>query len=105
MKIFINYEGVTDHLDILSKEAAMSRQLMAAMQRLEQILPGDNPGQAIQLREMAGSLDSFQRNIQDRRELLLNIVSEFKAANYAMAETVSGIGEKVAGLSDREEYG
>lgn len=100
MRIFINFNGVLDHLDILNEEASRGKILMSCVQNLYQLVPDDNYELVLQMKNIINSIDLLQRNIQGRKDLLSDIVYELKRVNQSGKNTVAEIEYMINELSN-----
>lgn len=93
MKVSIDFNGVTDHIDIIDEEIRKSRILMNYMQHLISQIPAENY-ELFVLKGIVASIESLERNMQGRKVLLKDIVDEFKKvkiSNKAEIEKMESI--------------
>lgn len=100
MQIAIKFEGVIDHLDIISEQAKKSSQLIDTLNWVLKDISYEDAGQKTKIVNIIGRAEKLQKNISERRELLLEIVSILKEAGIKTDTFVTEIGYKIDKLSD-----
>lgn len=100
MEIFINFNGVADHLDVLDKEISRSNVLIEHVQNISCQIPEGDYELLLQVKNIMNSIDSFQENIQNRKILLLDIISKLKKENISSKNVITTIEYAISGLSD-----
>lgn len=91
MQIFVKFEGIIDHLDILSEESKKSLQLINTLQLALKEVPKENVEQILRVNEILRHVEAFQRTIFRRKNLLLEIVSILKNASIKTDNVVTEI--------------
>lgn len=102
MKVFINFCGVIDHLDILDEEASKSGALKECVQSINCQMTGSNYDLTLQLQDLVNAIDSLQRNIHGRKKLLLDIVDDLKRVNMSNKSRITEIESTINELSRKE---
>ena len=100
MKLYINFEGVADHQDILSEELKKSERLMKLVQNISYEIPDGNIETVSQIRQIMESARCLQRNIKGRKVLLAEITERLRAVSLNTEKTVAEIEYQVNQLSD-----
>lgn len=100
----IKFDGVLDHLDILSEESRVCEQLKKILQLAMEETLDDEEVRRMQLRKIIQKVDTLHRNINGREKLLLEIVSILKSAKIKSDEIVSENGliiKKIDGIGNK----
>lgn len=100
MRNVIKFEGVINHLDIISEQEKKSIQLIDTLCRALNEVAFDDANQKSRIMNIIGQAEKFQKNTFERRELLLEIVAILKKAAIKTEMVVSEIGYKIDKLSD-----
>lgn len=100
MRNVIKFEGVIDHLDIISEQEKKSIQLIDTLCCALNEVAFDDVNQKSRIMNIIGQAEKFQKNAFERRELLLEIVAILKKAAIKTEMVVSEIGYKIDKLSD-----
>ena len=102
MKVFINFQGVIDHLDILDEETARSAMLMEYIESIYQQVPKDKHELLRHIKSIIDSVDAIQRNIKGRKILLCDVVHELKKVKQSNQNNITEIEYFVKKLKDGE---
>lgn len=102
MKVAINFNGVIEHLSILDEESSKSTLLKEQMESIIWKIPDDNYELKLQLKSIMTSVEALQRNVRNRKALLLQIVDDLRRVSGKNESWLADIEHVVSGLSDGE---
>lgn len=105
MRVTINFNGVIDHLDVLSEQMQKSNQLKAVVKQMSNEISLENTDLIPRVQRIENSVNSLQRNIENRRKLLVEIVSVLKNEKCRTEETIVEMEYKINNLSSGDHYG
>ena len=100
MHVTIDFDGVLDHLDVLSNEMRKSRLLVDVLRKELRNTLEDDIYRRKKIEQILENIEAFEKNVSGRKELLIEIVSLLKSANYYTKSKVTEIGYTIAQLSD-----
>lgn len=100
MKLYINFEGLLDHQDILSEELRKSEQFMELVQSTLHEVPEGDVQMQLKIRKIKEDVVHLQRNIRSRKHLMVDIADSLKIVYQKNKNTVEKIELQVQQLSD-----
>ena len=98
MRIYIRYEQVLDHIDILEEEFRKCCQLKEVLELAFREVAAENPNQRRDIQDFIKQAEKLQENIAGRRRMIPEMVAILKKAGIQTDNTVQETYQKIQRL-------